>query len=318
MVASPRLEAGVRAFFTDMLVYDKFEDEDFAKDPVSYPLFNAEVAKALPEQMLRMIVDELVVRDRDYRELFTTRRTFMTRTLGPLYGVPVRAPNGWEPYEFGPGSERAGLLGEAGFLALYSHSGRSSPTLRGRAIREVLLCQPVPNPPGNVNFQVVQDTTNKALPTARDRLLAHQDNPVCAGCHKITDPIGLTLENFNGIGAYRDQENDHTINATSNFDGQGVTGVVGLGKGLATSESTTKCVASRALEYATGRSTEHDAAALTTVTGNFAASGYRIRSLLQQVATMPGAYEVSQHSDQVTPTRTTVSLSNSTSNGAAR
>lgn len=78
-----------------------------------------------------MIVDHLVTRSGDYRKLFTTRRSFMHRALGPLYNVPVRSPSGWEPHEFGPDDDRAGLLSQAGFLALYSHSGRSSPTLRG-------------------------------------------------------------------------------------------------------------------------------------------------------------------------------------------
>ena len=146
MVASPRFEQGVRAFFADMLLFEKFDE--LAKDPLIYPYFNQEVAQALPEQLLRTITGHLLARNGDYRELFTTRQTYMTRALGALYHVPVGKSRGWEPYEFADGQDRSGLLGQAGFLALYSHSGRSSPTLRGRAIREVLMCQEVPNPPG--------------------------------------------------------------------------------------------------------------------------------------------------------------------------
>src|SRR5262249_24208909 len=157
-----------------------------------------------------------------------TKRTFMTRVLGPLYSVPVRSPSGWEPYEFKGDSDRSGLLGQAAFLSLYSHSGRSSPTLRGRAIREVFLCQVVPNPPGNVNFTVVQDTSNKALPPARDRLSAHANEATCAGCHKLIDPVGLTMETFDGIGSPRKLENDAAIDTTSKFDGMTVAGAPGL------------------------------------------------------------------------------------------
>ena len=153
--------------------------------------------------MLRMIVDQLVTQKGDYRDLFTTRRTFINRALGPLYQAKVSATQGWVPYDFSAQDDRAGLLGQAGFLALYAHSGRSSPTLRGRAIRELLLCQPVPNPPGNVNFTAVQDVTSTAMPTAKMRLTAHNSDPVCAACHKITDPLGLPLEKFDGIGAFR-------------------------------------------------------------------------------------------------------------------
>jgi hypothetical protein len=301
MVASPRLEDGVRAFFADMLVYEKFEADDYAKDPLIYPRFNPDVAAALPEQLLRTVVDDLVVRDNDYRDLFTTRHTFMTRALGPLYDVPVRAPKGWEPYDFPADSDRGGLLSQAAFLALYSHPGRSSATQRGRAVRELLLCQPVPDPPGNVDFKLVVDTTNKSLPTARDRLTAHISNPVCAGCHKVTDPIGLALENFDGIGAFRATENDSPINPVSTFDDKTVTGQAGLSKTLAADPATTQCIAKRAMEYATGHPAQNNSAAMTTLNQGFATSGYRIRALFQQVATMPSTLEVPKTTDQKTP-----------------
>jgi len=216
----------------------------------------------------------------------------MTRSLGALYGVQVRHPGGWEDYAFDPADDRAGLLGQAGFLALYSHSGRSSPTLRGRAIREVLMCQPVPNPPGNVNFTAVQDTANRAMPTARIRLAAHVNDPVCAGCHKITDPAGLALERFDGIGAKRLTENGAPIDASGMIDGVAFDGATGLGKILAASPDTTTCVASRALEYAAGRPPEQ-ADAVEALEQRFAAAGYDIRRLFQMVAGSPDAYRVS-------------------------
>ena len=297
MVASPRLEDGVRAFFADMLVYEKFEADDYAKDPLIYPRFNADVAAALPEQLLRTIVDELVVRDNDYRDLFTTRHTFMTRALGPLYDVPVRAPKGWEPYDFPADSDRGGLLSQAAFLALYSHPGRSSATQRGRAVRELLLCQPVPDPPGNVDFKLVVDATNKALPTARDRLAAHIANPVCAGCHRVTDPIGLALENFDGIGAFRATENDSPIDPISSFGGKSVAGEAGLSKALAADPAVTRCVVKRAIEYATGQPTQNSAT-MAALDQKFETSGYRIRALFQQVATLPSTLELPKAPDQ--------------------
>lgn len=289
MVASPRFENGVRAFFADMLLFERFDE--LAKDPVVFPYFNQAIAQALPEQMLRTITDHLVTRDGDYRDLFTTRRTWMNRPLGALYQVPVSRSQGWVPYEFPEGSDRAGLLGQAGFLAMYSHSGRSSPTLRGRAVRELLMCQPVPNPPGNVNFTAVQDTTNRAMPTARIRLTAHNTDPVCSGCHAITDPIGLTLERFDGIGSLRAVENGAPIDATGSMDGTVFEGAAGLGRALAASRDTTTCVASRALEYATGKPVE-DATRIDGLTDRFSAQNFRIRQLFLDVVTMPEAYAV--------------------------
>lgn len=308
MVNSPRFEAGIRAFFTDMLLFEKFDE--LAKDPIVYPYFNQEVAAALPEQTLRTIVDHLLTRNGDYRQLFTTNRTFMTRVLGPLYQVPVAKSKGWVPYDFAPGDDRAGLLGQAGFLSIYSHAGRSSPTLRGRAIREVLMCQPVPNPPGNVNFTAVQETGNKAMPTARVRLAAHNNNPVCAGCHRITDPIGLTLEKFDGIGAFRATENEAPIDISGKLNGTSFEGATGLGAALAASPATTQCVASRALEYAKGRKSE-DAALLEGLNKQFAAQNYSIRALFLQVATMPETWRV-RASKAITPTQVSISGPRST------
>ncbi|MES2157889.1 MAG: DUF1592 domain-containing protein [Pseudomonadota bacterium] len=290
MVRSPRLEDGVRAFFADMLLFEKFDE--MAKDQIVYPRFNPDVASALSEQMLRMIVDQLVTQQGDYRDLFTTRRTFINRALGPLYQAKVTSTQGWVPYEFAAGDDRAGLLGQAGFLALYAHSGRSSPTLRGRAIRELLLCQPVPNPPGNVNFTAVQDVTSTAMPTAKMRLTAHNSDPVCAACHRITDPLGLPLEKFDGIGAFRRQENGAPIDTAGLFEGTAFQGNVGLGKALATSKSTTECVAGRAFQYATGRVPEDDGVLAGGIEQDFAKDGYRIQSLFLRVATMPQAYRI--------------------------
>lgn len=300
MVASPRFEKGVRAFFADMLLFEKFDE--LAKDPVIYPYFNQTVAQVLPEQTLRTITDHLLTRSGDYRQLFTTPNTFMTRALGGLYGVQVHSSKGWEPYAFAPGDDRAGLLGQAGFLALYSHSGRSSPTLRGRAIRELLMCQPVPNPPGNVNFTAVQDTTNRAMPTARIRLTAHTTDAVCAGCHKITDPIGLTLERFDGIGRVRTRENGADIDVSGAMDGSDFFGASGLGKALAGSPDTTTCVASRALEYAVGHPAE-DSDVVEKLDRDFAAGGYTIRSLFLKVATMPESWRVKTDPLEAGPTQ---------------
>ena len=290
MIAAPRFEAGVRAFFSDMLLFEKFDE--LAKDPLIFAYFNQQVLQALPEQTLRTLTDLLLARNADYREIFTTNRTFMTRALGPVYKVPVAASEGWVPHEFAPAEDRAGILGQAGFLAMYSHSGRSSPTLRGRAIRELLMCQPVPNPPGNVNFTAVQDTANKAMPTARIRLDAHNVDPACTGCHKITDPVGLTLERFDGIGMYRQMENGAAIDISGGMNGQSFSGGNGLGKAIAASPEATTCVTGRALEYATGWTMDEAGELVERLEQDFARDGYTIRSLFLSVATMPETWQV--------------------------
>ena len=218
MIASPRLEAGVRAFFIDDFGFDLFET--LVKDAILFPKFSAQAASDAQEQTLKTVVDLLVKHNGDYRDIFTTKKTFITQELGAIYRIPVvdRLPNGapdtWHPYEFAANDPRGGILTQVAFTALHSPPGRGSPTLRGKALREVLLCQKVPAPPAAVKFDIVQDTNNPLYKTARDRLKAHATNPVCAGCHKIIDPIGLALENFDGAGAFRTTENGVAIDTS--------------------------------------------------------------------------------------------------------
>src|SRR6185312_13621122 len=146
---------------------------------------------------------------------------------------------------------RKGLLTQISFLAAHSHPGRSSPTLRGKALREILLCQPVPRPPANVDFSAVENP-DPSLHTARDRLGLHRKNPVCAGCHKITDPMGLALENFDGAGIYRETEKGSAIDVSGTLDGKDFHDVAGLGVALHDHPALTSCLVKRAYSYASG------------------------------------------------------------------
>ena len=293
MLASRKAEHGVRAFFTDFLQLDRVAN--LSKDTVVYERFNTEVAQDLSEQTLRTVVDHLLTQDRPYPELFTTRKTFLTRRLGLLYNAPVGKAAGWTAYEFPPEDDRAGLLGQGAFLALFSHEGRSSPTLRGRAIREVLLCQPVPNPPANVDFSGFNDTSNAVLKTARQRLVRHATDPVCASCHKITDPLGLPLERFDGVGAFRDSENGAPIDATGSFEGKPFDGEAALGYLMAKSDGPTACVTERMAEYATGRGEDDMPKGWVDSLGKgFQASGYKFPALLRTVATSPEFYAIAE------------------------
>src|SRR5690606_3992061 len=164
MLASRRLETGVRAFFDDMFGFDDFNS--LAKDTATYPKFTGQMAADAREETLRTVVDHLITKKGDYRDLFTTRTTFISPGIAQLYGLAT--PPGWHAYEFPADAQRAGILTQISFLAVHSHPGRSSPTLRGKALREILLCQPVPPPPPNVDFSAVEDPTSP-FRTARAR-----------------------------------------------------------------------------------------------------------------------------------------------------
>jgi hypothetical protein len=292
LLGSPRFEPAVRAFFEDMLQFDKFDD--LAKDSVVYPAFNSTVAADAKEQTLRTITHLLVEQHGDYRDLFTTRQSFLTRPLGIVYRVPVPTRNGWETGEFPEGTHRVGIQSHVAFLALYSHPGRSSSTLRGKAIREVFLCQEVPDPPANVNFAAVQETSNAKMPTARDRLNVHRTQPACAGCHKIMDPLGLTLENFDGLGTYRAVENEAPIDASGSVDGIDFQTPEGLGKALHDHPETPRCLVERMYRYAVGRDTEmEERSYMDYLTKSFAASKFRVPELMRTIALSENFFAIS-------------------------
>ena len=247
MLASARLETGVRAFFDDMLGFDDLAS--LSKDARIYPMFNGVTLQDAREQTLRTIVDQLVSKKRDYRDLFTTRDTFISPSLAAVLQVP--APPGWSPYTSPEGSPRVGLLTQISFLAGHAHPGRSSPTLRGKALRQLLLCQTVPRPPPNVDFSIVENP-NSTLKTARERLTAHRSNPVCAGCHKLTDPIGLALENFDGAGQFRETERGAPIDASGSLDGRDFSDSIGLGQALHDHPALPTCLVRRVSRYAIG------------------------------------------------------------------
>lgn len=303
MLASENTETGVRDFFTDMLAFEDLDKVE--KDSIIYPAFSAAVARDAKEQTLRTITNLLVTENADYRDLFTTRKTYLSGPLGRIYRLPVDRPDGgWMEYEFPEGDPRAGLLTQVAFAAAYAHPGRSSPTLRGKAVRESLLCQKVPDPPGDVDFSLFNDP-NSPNKTARDRLTAHAVQPACAGCHKLTDPIGLAMERFDGAGQFRTTEDGAPIDPTGDLDGVPYNDAAGLGKAMHGNPAVPSCVVNRAFSYATARATTaQDRELLGYYEEMFAKSGYRLPELMRRIATSKAFFAVTPTASKLTSTTT--------------
>jgi hypothetical protein len=306
LLESPRVEAGTRAFFADMLQLDLYET--LTKDPMIFPKFSQAVAEAAKEQTLKTVVDHLLTQDADYRDLFTTRTTFLDRSLASIYKVPLLAPEGWAKYEFPPESDHAGLLTQISFLGLFSHPGRSSPTKRGVAINEVLLCEPTPLPPANVDFSIVNDTKNPNLRTVRARLIAHSEDESCSGCHRKSDPLGLALERFDSLGQHRTKENDAVIDVAAELSGKKFDGAQGLGRTLHDNPKVAACVVRNVYAYGTGRAPDKtDRQYLDSRVKTFVGERYRFRPLLKQIVSSPEFFKVvppKAAPDQVAPKST--------------
>jgi hypothetical protein len=280
MLESPRLEDGTRAFFDDMFGFDDFDS--LSKDSTVYPFFTGATVADAREQTLRTVVDHLITKKADYRDLFTTRSTFMSPALAPLYQIP--ASKGWTPYEFPENSPRQGLLTQVSFLAVHAHPGRSSPTRRGKALRELLLCQVVPPPPPNVDFGKLNNP-DAQYKTQRERVNVHLEDAVCAGCHKITDPMGLALESFDGAGRFREEENGAHIDTSGDLDGKKFADVAGLGAALHDNPGLPSCLVNRVYSYGSGGSTAPaDRPLLQYLTTSFQEEGFKYPDLLRTIA----------------------------------
>ena len=285
MLTSERLTDGIRSFFFDRLVFDEM-GEGFRKDSALFPAYDQALIEDAAEQTL-MTVTEHLVAGRDYRALFTSRHTFLTRSLAALYGVPVAVKEGFAPYEFSEDSPRAGLLTHASLLALHSHPGRSSPTLRGEFVRAVFLCQPVPAPPGDVDFSLVEQP-DPDLPTIRDKVEAHLTTPGCASCHQLTDPIGLGLEQFDALGVYRSTENGAMIDPSGSLDGADFADAVGLGQALAAHPRLNSCLVRQLYMMVVGRDpVPEEKEELERLEAVFAAADYHLPVLWSAILGSP-------------------------------
>jgi hypothetical protein len=288
LLASPRMEAGIRAFFTDMLQFEAFDT--LSKDGTTYPKFSQSVADSAREETLKFLVDQLMTKSGDYRDIFTSRETFINRTLAAVYNVPYPSTEPWARFTFPEQSERSGILTQVTFLSLAAHPGSSSPTIRGVKLYESFMCLALPPPPPDVDFSKVQATEKG---TVRTRLIEHKTNPGCFGCHNVSDPPGLALERFDGLGQHRVLENGAPIDVSAEIGGKKFAGSVGLGQFLHDNPVVPQCLVRNVHYYGVGRGLDsNDDEYLTRQRRAFAEKGYRVPELMRSILNDPHFYRV--------------------------
>ena len=284
LLASPRAHDAVKNFFSERLRLAQLDA--LSKDSAVFPAMSPDLGPSAREETLRLVDQLLLIEGGDYRDLFTTRRTFVDRKMGSLYGVEAPSLTSFAEVELPASGLRRGLLGHASLLALYAHPTSSSPTLRGKFVRQVLLCATIPSPPANVNTALPDPQV--AGPTLRDRLAAHESLPFCAACHKAMDPIGLGLENFDGLGQMRMKDNGASIDASGDLDGAHFTSPVELGADVAAHPDLGPCLVRQLVRYASAApETPGEDAEIARLAYDFADQGNRLPSLLRAVALSP-------------------------------
>lgn len=264
------------------------EMTDVEKDPELYPEFSLAMREAMVDELEQFA--DYVVREGDalMSSLFTSTATPFEPELLTLYGL--EAPTGLvagEIFQLDP-TQRSGLLTRAAFLATHAHRDQTSPVHRGMIVRENLFCQPLDAPPANVNN--VPPSPTPATST-RERFAQHSEDPVCATCHMMMDPIGLGFENYGPLGEFRSADGPQEVDASGelifvddatagNFDG-----ALELSQKLSTSPDLASCMANQWFRFALGRvESEDDLCSLLEIQSGFSESGNNIRDLIALIA----------------------------------
>jgi len=260
-----------------------------AKDP-KFTEYTPALQTAMTQEIPAMFQAIVFDRNASALELLTTRNTFATKELAGLYGLPTTGLSSTSVSAVALPADglRAGLLTTAGFLSLYANQEEGSPTQRGKFIRETILCQTIPLPPPDVST-VLPDPPAGVIYTKRQRLSMHESQPSCAGCHRLMDPLGLPLENFDAIGKYRSTDQGQPIDASGDLDGSKFNGPVELGQVLAARPEVADCLVRNMYRYGTGHvDAASERPVLDALKSTFRTGGYHVRDLMRDIVASDG------------------------------
>ncbi len=277
MLEDPRARTSVTQLFVDWLHLD-LDDERVQGLPAGVPTM-------MQEETERFIEDLVFEQRGSLEDLLTARHTFVNEELAAIYGIEGISGDEWVRVELDP-NERAGVLTQASWLTSTAAEGSAAPVFRGLFVRQELLCQQLPEPPGEIPPFSESGTEADSL---RDRLAQHRENPACASCHQYMDPLGFGFENYDGAGRFRLEGPGGEIDAsghvieTIDSDGPFV-GAIELAERLAVSEDVRQCMANQLLRRALGRlEGGEDACSLRRMDEAFAAADYELLTLLVSV-----------------------------------
>ncbi|MGZ3417479.1 MAG: DUF1592 domain-containing protein [Polyangiales bacterium] len=282
LLASEGSKNALNDFFGELLHFAPLDA--LVRDPKNFPAMTPTLGASMRSEATMVFQDLVFGRDADFRDLFDSTRTFVNDDLANLYGLP--APGGTKLVAVDLPSDglRIGLLGQAAFLATNAHATASSPTYRGKAIRERLLCESIAPPPAKV--PPLPEASPGANATARQRLEMHRKVEPCASCHKMMDPLGLALENFDAIGAFRTQENGVTIDASGDLDGKPFMGPKELAKTLKADPRVGPCFVRNLYRHASGHVEESgEEPQMQAIATKFEEDGYRVKALALSIVT---------------------------------
>jgi hypothetical protein len=279
MLNDPRAEALVTNFAAQWLYLRNLPA--VSPDFIAFPDFDETLRRSL-RQETNLFFKSIIREDRSVLDLLNADYTFLNERLAKHYGIPNIYGSHFRRVNLPQDSARGGLLGQGSILAVTSYATRTSPVVRGKWILENLLGTPPPPPP--VNVPPLSEEASDAVLSMRERMVEHRRNPVCAACHAIMDPIGLSLENFDAIGRWRDRtEGFESLDVAGSFpDGTTFDGAAGLKRNLLSrSDQFVRTLAEKLLIYGLGRAVEHyDMPAVRAIEREAADKNYRFSELI--------------------------------------
>ena len=293
MLADPRAAALATRFAAQWL---RLQDlEKIHPDPLYYPQYDHTLADAMQRET-ELLFETIVRSDRDVMELLTADYTFVNERLARHYGIPNIVGTRFQRVAL-PDENRRGVLGHGSVLTMTSVADRTSPVLRGKWVLEVLFGSPPPPPPADVpDLEETKSGDGTRLLSVRERLEEHRKSSACRSCHRVIDPLGLALENFDVTGAWRIRDNGVAVDATGElYDGTALDGPVALRKALLKrQEIVLRTFTENLMAYALGRRMEHfDMPAVRTIVRDAAVSQNKFSAFVLGVVKAP-AFQMSR------------------------
>lgn len=286
MIADPRSRALFDGFGAQWLGLNELATKTF--DPDKFPQMTSEMRSAMYDEA-RLFFESIMREDKSVVSFVDSDYTFLNGTLATLYGMEktVTGPEMRKVSLKDP--NRGGILGMPAVLATTSFPNRTSPVIRGVWVLEQVLGEEVPPAPANVPALEKQDQKVVANMTLRQRTELHLSNPTCANCHKVLDPIGFGLENFDAIGRWRDQDDTGgAIDAAGELPGGNkFTTPAGLKAIIAERKSEmARNLTEKLLAYAICRPLEgYDEIVVDHLMETIAKNDYRMQSVISEIVT---------------------------------
>jgi hypothetical protein len=288
MLADPRAtDALVNNFAAQWLNLRRVEE--VVVDPLIYPNYDLSLMRAFKLET-ELFVGSTIREDRSVTDLLNADYTFVNEKLARHYGMPGIYGSRFRRVTVPNHDQRGGLLAEGALLATASYPNRTSPVLRGKWLLNNIFGLPIPAPPPGVDTNI-DDKPGAATKSIRERLAQHRQNPTCASCHSVIDPLGFALENFDVIGAWRtlDERGIPVDTSGTTVSGASVEGLTGLRTLLlAQPEQFPRTVTDKLMAYALGRMLDYrDRPAVRKIARDAAAHHYRWSDIILGIVESP-------------------------------